>query len=400
MSLATSSQVSAASRSVSLRSAAVAATSSEAGHRVRLKVTGSVTATERNKLQNGAAKLEEVISRHEFLQELKARFGSERGTEIYERIVGGAERLSPTRDREADLQVAFFNPSFRRRNTVALSSSDRSTIHLNRKLFPNRDTADLARTLGHMQAFKLGFDSKVATAVGQIVERLARRPAPNVPSTPTPAPAPTPTPSVPQPSGPSQTVSTEAIFTAFKQGGTGNCVSIAAIKAGMARFGPDQVFRSLTRSAGGYDIVMRDGAKVRVSDAELQTATEWSEIKSRDEGLTRKANLMFAAMAKRAQNEGNDGRRNMSFTQACKTLNNGENYREGPHWLGLDDHVRDIKASELHKYTAYVAASTKHAMFGSGNYIDHYGTRRGATNSNGVKVDGYGRQLRWAFALV
>jgi hypothetical protein len=219
---------------------------------------------------------------------------------------------------------------------------------------------------------------------------LSARPAPT-PSRPTPG-----TSQRPQP-GPAK--DPDVYFSAFKQGGTGNCVSVAAIKAAMAKFGPDNVFKSVTRSGSGYDVTMRDGVKVRVSDSELASASRLSRLSGKDSALLGKANLMYAAMANRAQLQGNDGRKNMSFERACQSLNDGESYLEGAKWLGLKDHMRKINPRDMDSYTAVVTASSKHAMFASGGYIDHYGRAKDATR-NGGAFDGRGRSMKGAYALV
>ena len=163
------------------------------------------------------------------------------------------------------------------------------------------------------------------------------------------------------------------IFTGFRQGGTGNCVSVAAIKAGMTAFGPDRVFQSIDRRGEGVDVRMRDGKQVHVSIAELNQAAAVSRFSGTDAGLVQRATLMYAAMAKRAQQEGNDGMRSPSFQQAMATLNNGENVREGAHWLGLDASVRPIGAQDLNRYPAVVMASSAHAVFSSHGVQDMYG---------------------------
>ncbi len=216
------------------------------------------------------------------------------------------------------------------------------------------------------------------------------RPAP-VPSRPTPG-----TSTRPQDN---RAANPNAYFSAFKQGGTGNCVSVAAIKAAMAKFGPDNVFKSVTRSGNGYDVTMRDGVKVRVSDAELSTASRLSRFSGKEPAVLRKANLMYAAMANRAQLEGNDGRRNMSFERACQSLNDGESYLEGARWLGLKNHVRKINPRNIDDFSAVVTASSRHAMFASKGYIDHYGHKQDGTR-NGGAYDGRGRSLKGAYALV
>jgi len=219
---------------------------------------------------------------------------------------------------------------------------------------------------------------------------LSSRPAPSS-SRPVPAP----------PTRPQNTRvgDPNAYFSAFKQGGTGNCVSVAAIKAAMAKFGPDQVFKSVTRSGNGYDVTMRDGVKVRVSDSELASASRLSRFSGKDPAVLRKANLMYAAMANRAQLEGNDGRKHMSFERACQSLNDGESYIEGARWLGLKNHVRKINPRDIDDYSAVVTASSKHAMFASKGYIDHYGRRQDGTR-NGSALDGRGRSLKGAYAFI
>jgi hypothetical protein len=80
-------------------------------------------------------------------------------------------------------------------------------------------------------------------------------------------------------------------------------------------------------------------------------------------------------------------------------LNDGESYLEGARWLGLKDHVRKINPRNLDAYTAVVAASSKHAMFASNGYVDHYGSKQDGTR-NGGAFDGRGRALKGAYALV
>jgi hypothetical protein len=226
---------------------------------------------------------------------------------------------------------------------------------------------------------------------------LVTRPAPG-PSRATAHPSARPAQEVPASQG-GRVAKPDVYFSAFKQGAAGNCVSVAAIKASMAKFGPDHVFKSVTRSGNGYDVTMRDGVKVRVSDAELSTASRLSRLSGKDPALLRKANLMYAAMANRAQLEGNDGRRNMSFERACQSLNDGESYLEGARWLGLKNHIQKINPRNLDSYSAVVAASSKHAVFASSGYVDHYGRKKDGTHDGGA-FEGWGRALRYAYALV
>ncbi len=367
--------------------------------RVRLGTSAGLTSAEREKLRKAAAILERTLNDPRFEKALKEELGAARGAQVWARLQSGSEVLSRARDGEADLRIGTFNPSPSQRRKVAISSSGQSLIRLNKSFLAARTPEQVSRTLAHMMAFKFGQSGRVPEVMGRIAERLARTPAAPTPGpTPAPTPAPAPVPPVGGTGGKlSRTV--DQIFTGFRQTTEGNCVAVAAIKAAMVRFGPGGVFKSQTRVSGGWDVVMRDGYRVRVSDAELRTATSVSDMKGKDGALLEQANLIYAAMAKRAQQQGNDGLRNMTYARACESLNDGESYREGPKWLGLEAHVRKIRPSDLHRYDAAVAASSKHAVFSSGKYVDHYGTKKPSA-SGGAMREGWGRVIVGAWAFV
>lgn len=185
------------------------------------------------------------------------------------------------------------------------------------------------------------------------------------------------------------------IYRGFYQGQEGNCVSVGAIKAAMVAFGPDQVFQNVQRTANGVDVTMRDGQRVQLTNSELALARQHGNFRGTDSNLINNATVMYAAMAKRAQMEGNDGLGRMNYVQALNSLNNGENYLEGPHWLGLDGYVQRIDPSQMNNYAASVGASNSHVVFNSGGVIDSYGNRE---RFNGT--DGNGNRLNWAYAIV
>lgn len=351
--------------------------------KVQLEVAGRASTSERAKLASAAALLEHALNDSGFERGLEQRFGHAAGQRIYQRILSGAEKLTPQADGEADLRVGFFEPRRSAARPLAHSTPSRARIDLNRSGFDHRDPVKVAGTLGHMLAFKLGYGGAVPEVLGKLAEQYAR-------GTPTPVPGPvTPVPA----RNPARYI------TAFRQGKEGNCVSIAAIKAAMVRFGPDQVFTSTQRVSGGYDVVMRDGFSCRVSDAELRTASGLSRMVGQDSGLLGRANLLYAAMARRAQVQGNDRLRGMSYARACESLNDGENYLEGAKWLGLERFVKRISPSEVSRYSAVVAASARHAVFATGAVVDHYGSPR-PSSRGGVTVEGWGRRITGAYAFV
>ena len=183
----------------------------------------------------------------------------------------------------------------------------------------------------------------------------------------------------------------EEILTGWKQGGQKNCVTVGGIKAAQAMYGaelanaehPDRgIFKSAERTdAGGLNITMRDGFKIELSKKELETAAKYSGFrlnKSDDKALLQNAHEVFAAAGKRAQIEGNDGKRGntMSYTQALRTLNNGEDtYRVSEHFgrLGLKNHTEKVTRNELKDHTAWISRTPGHAYMGTEDARDYYG---------------------------
>ena len=170
-------------------------------------------------------------------------------------------------------------------------------------------------------------------------------------------------------------MNTKEIITAFRQGGTGNCVSIAVIKAGIEIFGLDKIFHAVLQEDNTFSITMRDGFQLKLTQLELAMAKEGSRfIVKANQEVFNYANFCFAAMAKRAQIEENDDLpREMTFVQAIDTLNDGEYYMEGPGWLGLRHHCRAIGRKYIFHYPGVIGASRAHCFFASYGIEDDHG---------------------------
>lgn len=165
------------------------------------------------------------------------------------------------------------------------------------------------------------------------------------------------------------------IIKAFKQGGTGNCVSIAIIKAGIEIFGMYNIF-DYNKNSGdeGFSFMMQDGFEAGVSDDELQLAKQGSKfILLEKQEVFDYANICFAAMAKRAMIEGNDDQHNPTYEGAIKTLNNGEYYLHGPNWIGLRHNIRYIGRKYARNNPGCVGASKYHCFFVSRGVEVKYG---------------------------
>ena len=166
---------------------------------------------------------------------------------------------------------------------------------------------------------------------------------------------------------------TRDLIKSFKQGGTGNCVSIAIIKASIQIFGMNKIFNHYWEG-DICKITMRDGFELSFTRDELAAATLGSKfILLENQKVLDYANLCFAAMAKRAQIEENDDIENLTFEQAIETLNDGEWYTHGADWLGLRFNILNIKRKYIWQYKGVVGASSKHCFFASEGIEDNHG---------------------------
>lgn len=164
------------------------------------------------------------------------------------------------------------------------------------------------------------------------------------------------------------------IIRSFRQGGTGNCVSIAIIKAGIEIFGLNQIFHSQLEDSGNYNFMLRDGFQSTISPQEYEQAVSGSMFQElANKEIYDYAVLCYAVMAKRAMIEGNDQQDNLTYQQAIATLNNGENYLQGPYWLGLRHNYRNIGRRYARTNPGCVGASRAHCFYVSYGMEDQYG---------------------------
>jgi hypothetical protein len=167
-------------------------------------------------------------------------------------------------------------------------------------------------------------------------------------------------------------MTTSEIIKSFRQGGTGNCVSIAVIKAAIQVFGADKVVHFQPSEDDGFAFTMRDGFEAMLTKSEIVEARSSSKFLSlENESIYTCANLCFASMSKRALLEENENA--SSFTEAIATLNNGEYYYLGADWLGLKHHKRALGLKYIWNNIGVVGASPKHCFFCSEGIVDDYG---------------------------
>lgn len=182
------------------------------------------------------------------------------------------------------------------------------------------------------------------------------------------------------------------LIGSWRQGPDGNCATVAAIKAAMDRY-DQNVFDKVDRTDGGFNILMQDGYKMNLTDAELQRAKEAAQFQGRGQGKNY-AEFLYAAAAKR-----NSLDNDMTLTQSFHDLNNGESIYSPAKLLGLYHQMVPVNAETLDGQDSVVAGSRRHAVFvnknaGGGHTFDRWGSAR---NFNGT--DGLGNGLVNAYTF-
>lgn len=168
------------------------------------------------------------------------------------------------------------------------------------------------------------------------------------------------------------------IWRGFFQGSANNCLTVAAIKAAMMRFGqrPCDVFRQVTARPYGFEVTMRDGFRLTLTREELRKAGSASDLRGDNQALGDDANFLYAASAKRALLENNRSfKRIQSFERALEELGQGEQLGYALHRLGLVAHIRESSAHELANGAIGVLDVGFHAAAVIEGAVDDYGVK-------------------------
>lgn len=178
------------------------------------------------------------------------------------------------------------------------------------------------------------------------------------------------------------------IWSGFSQGPDGNCITVSAIKAAMMQFGqkPTDVFKDVKATANGYDVTMRDGFKLSLTNEEVKQAARHAQFKGDDPAMMTDANFMYAASAKRAQMQNNDGTAGRSFMDAMNSLNDGEHSREGLDRLGLSGRYRSATDAELRSGKVGTVEYGGHSMAVIDGRVELWGRRGGVPQSGTATV--------------
>lgn len=106
--------------------------------------------------------------------------------QVYDKLMAGAEQLSPSIDSEMDLSLELYTPPWWKRlrnNVVGYTNPGTAVIFMNRSFFSRFELWEIAANIAHEWTHKLGFDHdfnatarrpySVPYAVGSIVNAIA-----------------------------------------------------------------------------------------------------------------------------------------------------------------------------------------------------------------------------------
>ncbi|OCW22812.1 hypothetical protein [Pseudomonas sp. S3E12] len=180
------------------------------------------------------------------------------------------------------------------------------------------------------------------------------------------------------------------IWSGFRQGPDGNCVTVSAIKAAMYKFGqsPTDIYKEVVKTNNGYRVTMRDDFVLNLTDQELKVGAAGSLFIGSDKGMLKDAQFLFAVSAKRAQMENNDGWASRSYRAAVRTLNDGEDDDgpgEGFLRLGLRKHMKRVNVRDLAKGQLGMCNRARHSVAVINGREEIYG-RQGSAPTRGVAI--------------
>jgi hypothetical protein len=134
----------------------------------------------------------------------------------------------------------------------------------------------------------------------------------------------------------------------------------AVIKMLMLRFGqrPADMFENVIPSGGGYDITMKDGFAIHLSEQELNQASEASRFAGPDRQALNQANFMWAAYVKRRQLTRFDPAPDKSFGRALSNALKGDTPYRVLKGLGMVGFLRLVPPGKMMEQGAVAVINT------------------------------------------
>lgn len=166
---------------------------------------------------------------------------------------------------------------------------------------------------------------------------------------------------------------------------------VASIKAAMSGLGqsPLSIFDEVTATAKGYNITMKDGFKLHISNEEMTMASQYAKFSGYDESMVKDARFLFAVMNKRKHIEYQyDQKRigqsvelkKLSFGAVLKSADEGISGYNGLRLLGLDQQLQIAWSHNAGNQVAVPAGKVflhKRGMI-TGGFMESYGYKKQA----------------------
>ena len=165
----------------------------------------------------------------------------------------------------------------------------------------------------------------------------------------------------------------DVLFTCYKQGKSGDCVSVGFTKAAICVYGVNGVFKERTIDDTHTEVTLKNGKKYILTNDEFAIADTAMHIKSGENGdpeIIRYATKCFAVMAKVKQDIENIG----TFEDAIYKLQHGAHGRKISYTLGLENNV-EILEKTPDDVSGGIAWTKKHVVYVCNGYMDKYGKK-------------------------
>jgi hypothetical protein len=159
------------------------------------------------------------------------------------------------------------------------------------------------------------------------------------------------------------------LISGWRQTQEGNCASVAAIKAAMHEYGGN-VFDKVDRNDNGYQIQLKDGRSLSLSNQEFALARGQAQFAGSDPQSLAYAELCYSVIAK--QHALNN---NVDLLKSCFDLNNGFDPRDAARALGLGNQMIPFNGQDGAVW------NNSHAVYKNG-YYDLWGRASGQFGGN------------------
>ena len=168
-------------------------------------------------------------------------------------------------------------------------------------------------------------------------------------------------------------VDTNLLFTCYKQGKSGDCVSVGFTKAIIGTFGVNGVFKERSIDDTHTEVTLKNGKKYILSNEEFLMADTAMHIKpgpDADAEIIGYATRCFAVMAKVKQ----DLEHFDTYQESLNKLQRSAHGKKIFYTLGLEKNV-EILDKTPDDVNIGIAWTKKHVVFVSNGYMDRYGKK-------------------------